>query len=425
MNININIIGMGYVGLTFALFASNKFKVTGVESNMITLKDLSECKTSIHEPFIRQLLTKSIKSGSLVLSRHIKVENNLKNIFIVTPGTPINSKKEIILDGVVNIVKSIAKVANSNDLVIVRSTVKLGTTDKLEKFLNKKNINVCFCPERTIEGNAINELKNLPQIIGANTNKAYLAAKSFFSFFGIKTLDRVSAKEAELSKLMCNSERDLYFALSNEIAMFCEKQKINAYNVINASTSGYGRSNLKLPGTVGGPCLEKDPYILINSDKSFKFSIIGKSRYVNESLIKNSVKRISKALIKKNIVPRKIAILGCAFKGTPPTADLRGSLFYPLWKQIRNKYKNAEIVVHDFLSNEVNKQDETIQALSNLDCVIDNSDLIILQNNHPRYSKFKWNKKLSSNNNFLIYDFWNQLKYIDNNNYMVLGNGDE
>ncbi len=124
---------------------------------------------------------------------------------------------------------------------------------------------IAFCPERTIEGNALAELRRLPQIVGADKVETAMRATRLF-METTPTVVRVrSIEAAEMVKLIDNTSRDLIFAFSNEIAQACDAVGVSAIEVINAGKLGYPRTNLPLPGPVGGPCLTKDPYILAQS----------------------------------------------------------------------------------------------------------------------------------------------------------------
>ena len=103
-----------------------------------------------------------------------------------------------------------------------------------------------------------------------------------------------------MTKLIDNSYRDLNFSFSNEIALMCEKANIDSYEAINAANYGYTRNSVKLPGPVGGSCLEKDPYILNKSFKNlyFKQSIILQGRKNNEKIIDYVFEKFSNFLEK-------------------------------------------------------------------------------------------------------------------------------
>ena len=427
----IYIFGMGYVGLTFGIFASSHFRVFGIENNLEAAENIKNENISIVDDGIEDSLKLALSNGSLSINNSISDieidrDTKTKNIFMITPGTPLDKFGNVSLDSISSIANSLIDVVKSGDLIILRSTVKVGTTSKIlvDRF-KKRGVHVCFCPERTLEGVAIEELKSLPQIIGANSQEDFNVARDFFESMGVSVIDNIKIEEAELSKLLCNSERDLYFALANEIALMCEELNISAANVIRSSTKNYTRSHLKIPGLVGGPCLEKDPYILKQSFPNFDFKLLTTSRIIHDSMIPSAIQRIIKIRGNAN-KNSKISILGCAFKGFPITADVRGSLIYKIIDELLSFFPNSDINFHDFLAKEVNLQDPNFKASSIIEDVVRDADIIILQNNHPLYKNLDWQKlKSEFNTDTLIYDFWSQLEKdsIKGLNYISLGEG--
>ena len=114
-----------------------------------------------------------------------------------------------------------------------------------------------------IEGNAIVELQDLPQVVSGFSKKSLQKVTAFFNKISRKVVKVKNLEGAEMVKLLNNSFRDLSFAFSNQIAMICDQHGLNTNEVINAANKGYPRNQIPLasPG-VGGPCLTKDPYIL-------------------------------------------------------------------------------------------------------------------------------------------------------------------
>ena len=139
--------------------------------------------------------------------------------------------------------------------------------------------------------------------------------------------------------------------MSNEIAEIADKYSVSAYEVINSGKLGYPRTNLPDPGPVGGPCLEKDSYILSNGLNHLNYfpNIIMNARYVNEQQPKKTISLLKK-YCEKNIKGKlklHITIAGIAFKGRPETNDLRGTMALPIIKEIKKNFPKSEIKVFD------------------------------------------------------------------------------
>mgnify|MGYP001291177056 CR=1 FL=1 len=277
---NVCIIGLGYVGLTLSLYLSKKgIQVFGYDSNPEVVKSLSKCKTNVVEKNIQKYLNKAVKTKKFLLCNEIP---DSCDTYIVAVGTPLKYDKKLKrfnsnLDGIKDISFKLSKRIKKKPLVIFRSTLPIGTCrniiDKIFRQNNQiidKDYYLSFAPERTIEGNAIVELQDLPQVVSGYTKKSLQKVSTFFKKVSRKVVKVKNIEGAEMVKLLNNSFRDLSFAFSNQIAMICNQHGLNTNEIINAANKGYPRNQIPLasPG-VGGPCLTKDPYILdevIDSD---------------------------------------------------------------------------------------------------------------------------------------------------------------
>ena len=331
MSNKILIVGMGYVGLTLSasLVKNTKLKIVGLDSDSKIISDLKKGICHIFEPNMEIIIRKAIKEKRIFFLN--KLRNNLKfKTIIICVGTPIkNENKEVMNDSIIASCNQIKPSMQKECLVILRSTVKIGTTRNIvKKILDNEKIsyNLSYCPERTIEGNAIYELNHLPQIIASEDKQSQKRTKIFFKLFNknLVLVDRF--EKAELIKLIDNSYRDTFFSISNEIGLICKKLGFASNEIIKKANYKFKRTNLAITGPVGGPCLSKDPYILDQSCKKNFKSIFYYGRKVNEKLINFSCSEIEE-IIKSNFVKKKINIIifGAAFKCYPRTNDIRFS----------------------------------------------------------------------------------------------------
>ena len=421
---NINIIGMGFVGLPLALsLAKKKFDVKGIDNNKRIIFNLKKKVPNFKEPGLKKLLEYTINDKKIKFFNNLKdaVDNNKKNIFIITIGTPISKyNKQLSTKAITNLLHNLIPYIKEDDVVLMRSTIKVGLTDNIIiPLLSKKlkRINVGFCPERTLEGDALNELRKNSQIISGNNKKTINIAKKLFSYLTPKIKTVSSIKIAEMTKLIDNSYRDLNFSFSNEIALMCEKANIDSYEAINAANYGYIRNSVKLPGPVGGSCLEKDPYILNKSFKNLYFSksIILQGRKNNEKIINYVFDKFSNFLKKignKNKV--KVTILGLAFKGFPETDDVRGSISLKIIDLFKENF-DIDVDIYDPIVD-VNQIKKYGKPHKNINNAIKNSNLLIVCNNHKKFHNINvntLNKYMAKNS--LIFDFWNVLKIKNEN----------
>ena len=181
------IVGMGYVGLTLAAIMSDRgFDVWGIEKNPDILKMLMQGKPHFLEKGFEPRIKGSMNAGRLHFLSELSELNNDQQkplVYIITVGTPLNDEGRPRMDMIESVAKEIANHMSDDALVILRSTVQLGTTRKIvKKTLEQsgKQFGLAYCPERTIEGNAMAELAVLPQIIGGLTGVAALQAEAVF-----------------------------------------------------------------------------------------------------------------------------------------------------------------------------------------------------------------------------------------------------
>ena len=429
---NIGVIGLGYVGLTFSVVAGLKgLNVIALEKSELIKENLKKCKAHFFEPGLDDLL-------KVLMNRHLFVKESyakedIIDIFFITVGTPLlngsSTPNYAYLESALDAIKN---VYDGSQLLILRSTIAVGTTRKLVipylakiAGISETDVLVAFCPERTIEGKAVKELQELPQIIGANNKKALLLAESLFREITNTVVKVDSLEAAELIKLFNNTYRDIHFAVGNVFNEIAQGYNINGVELIQTANLGYERSNIALPGFVGGPCLEKDAYILTeNMQDSPGKQFVLNSRKYNESLEEQVIKWVQSHLKSTD----KICITGLPFKGRPDTSDLRGSNSI----QIVHKLNQLGYLpnLHDFVAY----KDEVLDTIKGnwfddlYDAIGDCQALLIL-NNHQKYSNLELHKitaALKSENIFIL-DYWSAMNQIPvklypNLTYITAGN---
>ncbi|MFC1912159.1 nucleotide sugar dehydrogenase [Chloroflexota bacterium] len=386
------IIGMGYVGLTLAVAMAKKgFIVHGVEIDKQKLESMQNGTPFFYETDLESNLRSVINRGLLTFSREIPLKPY--GVYIITIGTPLMKDTKVPrFDMIEKVSSEISKVMNPNSIVILRSTVAVGTTREIViPILEQKNRNpqVAFCSERTLEGKALEEILLLPQVIGAIDERSLRRASVIFHEITPAIVEVSSIETAEIIKLLDNVYRDTQFALSNEISEVCEYLGINAYETIKAANLGYQRTNIALPGYVGGPCLEKDPYILEYSLRNYEHKprLIMYSRTLHENLQARIANRILNWTLGNDLDPKKIKVvlLGMAFKGIPETDDLRGAPSISMIKELRDR-GFANLYGHDYL---VSNRDIAVLKIKpvHITNAFSNTSIVIFMNNNPNYKK--------------------------------------
>ena len=407
------IMGMGYVGLTLAVaMAKRGYSVHGVEIDEKKLRLIKKGEPHFYEARLESLMKLVINNGLLTFSREIPPKPY--PIYIITVGTPVIKRTKIPrFDMIKRVSKEISNVMNQDSLVILRSTMAVGTSRNTVLPILKQKIEhpeIAFCSERTLEGKALEEIFTLPQVIGAIDEKSLRRASSIFHRITPTVVEVSSLETAELIKLLDNVCRDVQFGLANEIAEICEIFRIDGYETICAANLGYNRTNIALPGYVGGPCLEKDPYILEYSLKNagHKPKIAMTARTLHEKLQGRIADRILRWTLNNNLDPQKVKVtlLGMAFKGIPETDDLRGAPSIIMIDELRSRgFRN--ICGHDYLVSDEDIEKLTIKPVDIVEA-FNNTRVVIFMNNNPSYKKINLDdaiKRMSKPGYFM--DSWN------------------
>lgn len=410
------IIGVGFVGFTTAMALCSKgLRVVGVDTSEKVVSKLSNNELTLSEPGISDLLRTSLIQRMFQIFHSGSEPPSLESaaractVFVITVGTPLLNGK-INLEHFRAAIHEVQKYLKDNDLVIVRSTVSLGTTRReFTKILGEQKlskIHLSFCPERTMEGNALTEFFALPQIIGGIDIASADKSLAFFKSLGIECVVVSSLEAAELTKLVNNTYRDLMFGFSNEIAELSSFFGLSASEVIDAANHNYPRSNIAKPGPSGGPCLEKDPWILVESGSSvgLNMAISRASREVNERAVVDFLNREL-----SDIGPvSKVSIIGISFKSTPETIDTRGSFIYPVIDLIRDISPHCEIACYE-PSGFVGFNYKDVVEFSEISSAIKDTEVVILLNKHQELF-FLQNEAGHLSGKKIIIDLWGQLK---------------
>ena len=390
---NVCIIGLGYVGLTLALsFVDCGIKVFGVDYNKNIISSLKSGKSTISEKNVNSLLSKYM-GNNFEVSEEIP-EQNIDS-FVISVGTPLDENNSPIMDYVTKSSETVASKLKPNQLVVLRSTVPVGTTrnsvipilEEKSGLKATKDFEVVFAPERTAEGVAISEMKKNPQIIGGLSEKGVTQASELFKKLTPSIVPVSNLETAEMIKLIDNSYRDVHFAYSNEIALLCEKLNLDARECITKANYQYPRNSIPTPSPgVGGPCITKDPLILVHVAKQFGYKpdLIIHSRWLNEFIPSHIASKVIKKIGKvgKEIKNAKIFVIGFAFKGNPETSDTRNSSTLILVKELKKQI--STIYGYDPLVS--SKELETIGVLpTTIEDGFKNADSVIIMNNHKSY----------------------------------------
>lgn len=404
---NVCVIGQGYVGLTLStLLAQSGFRVVGLERNKEKLQALRDNDPYVKEPRLENLIASQRARG------HLSFEPSAKNpraeecsAYILAVGSPLNEDKEPRTEIVESAVEEIGKVLRDDDVVIVRSTVPVGTTRRLGRTLEDitgmemgSDFLLSMAPERTVQGNALDELQKLPQIVGGLNEESTLRTEVIFREI-TDTIVRVERPEAaEIIKCFDNTYRDVNIALGNAFGEIARHYGLDGQRVIESANTGYDRNDIKKPGAgVGGGCLPKDPYLLLSGIDDerpileYATRLIRTGRLINERMPEKTVDLIQSGLSETNREGEEIdsLILGVAFKGTPPTNDVRGTPAEPIISFLR---KHGDVAAFDPAVEEdkirsLGASPISLSSVQELNQSLSDStyDVYVVANNNPMF----------------------------------------
>lgn len=371
--------GAGRVGLPLAIVLAEKgFQIKIIDLDKARVASVNARIMPFEEIGAQQILTNLSEQMLTASSDLDEIKGTEACILII--GTPVLDNGKPSTDTLLELVKEITPFLSEVKILILRSTVFPGVTRMIKEYLleNNLDIEVAFCPERLVEGNAIYELQNLPQIIGVETSKSYDLASEIFKQISPEVL-QTTTEEAEISKLFANSLRYLQFGIANEFFEICINKNINWENVWYALKYKYPRAaGLPKPGFAAGPCLVKDTQQLnYYYDNSFK---LGSSVLeVNENLPDFL---IAKLIEKIDISNKTVGILGMTFKGG--IDDFRQSLSFRLKRILDSKARRV-------LCSDTQLQKSYFVETEKL---IQESDIIIVAAAHSEYRNLKTNKPI-------------------------------
>lgn len=333
--------GCGHVGIPLGLaLATKQFDVTLLDVNALAVDMLNSCKTPFKENNAETILKNCI-GKNLYATTNINVIPE-QDIIVFVTGTPVDEHHNPRIGDVIKIIECYLELMHAEQLVILRSTVFPGTTDIVHELLVSRfgSAKLAFCPERIVQGNGIEEIFNLPQIVSATSQKAYEEACDIFMRIAPRIIP-LEPKEAELAKLITNSWRYLEFAAANQFYMMAENQGLDFYKIYNAMTLDYPRAqHFPKPGLAAGPCLFKDT-MQLSAFYENQFFLGQSAMLVNEGLPNFLVKQLEAKM--GSLKNKNIAILGMTFK--PNNDDIRESLSFKIKKQLQ--FKMANILLTD------------------------------------------------------------------------------
>jgi UDP-N-acetyl-D-mannosaminuronic acid dehydrogenase len=356
-------------------FADTGQKVCALDINERAHRLIGDGHMPFHEDGAEDALRRTLASGKLALSLDPESIAQTDTVVMVI-GTPVdrhlNPEFELLRD----ILHGYLPYFRDGQLVVLRSTVYPGITEKVREWVHAegKRVELAFCPERIAQGIAMTELRTLPQIVSSFSEEGVARATALFHRLSEEIIV-LPPIEAELAKLFTNVWRYIKFAAANQFFMLANDHGADFYRIHHAMTTNYERAkDLPRPGFAAGPCLFKDAMQLAALNNG-NFYMGHAAMLVNEGLPNYVVSMLKR---RHDLRDKSVGILGMAFKAD--IDDKRESLSYKLKKILLFEAKEV-------LCSDVNLKAE--KSLVSTEELLRRSDVVIIGVPHREYKALK------------------------------------
>lgn len=380
--IEIAVIGLGYVGLPLARLFSTKFRTVGFDMN----KDRVESLMSGHDATLEvedSLLQEAIQKNGFKCTTDLEDIRDC-NFYVVAVPTPVDENNRPDLKPLWGASETVGKVISKGDIVVYESTVYPGVTEEeclpvVERVSGLK-FNVDFyagySPERINPGDKLHTVEKIKKVTSGSTPEIADIVDSVYNSVLINGTHKApSIKVAEASKIIENSQRDVNIAFMNELAKIFNAMGIDTHDVIEAAASKWNFIKLS-PGLVGGHCISVDPYYLIQKAQVYGVlpRVMSNARRLNDGMGEYVAQQVIKLMNKKGVLVKDahILLLGITFKENCP--DIRNTKVVDIYHTLKeytanmtvcDPWADADVVKHEYGINIVKEviNDEKYDAV--------------------------------------------------------------
>ncbi len=371
------LVGLGYVGMPIAVEFAKHIKVIGFDINEKRVNEYANGIDATNE------VGDAIKDTTVEFTADPTRLNEAKFIIVAVP-TPVNDDTTPDLRPVEGASRTVGQNITPGTIVVFESTVYPGVTEDIcVPIIEKESGLKCgvdwkigYSPERINPGDYIHRLPTIVKVVsGMDEESAREIKKVYDIVIKAGTFPVSNIKTAEAVKVVENSQRDINIAFMNEIAMICDKLKIDTDEVLAGMNTKWNALGFK-PGLVGGHCIGIDPYYLTNAAEKLGYhsQIILNGRKVNDSMGAFVADAAIKEMIEAGLAPKKatVVILGITFKENCP--DTRNSKVVDIINRLK-EYEIEPIVTDKWADVEVAKHEYGVdlvpfEELPKADCVI-------------------------------------------------------
>lgn len=393
--------GCGHVGLPLALcLAEAGFRVHIHDINAKAVELVKSGRMPFHEEGADAVLPAVLRNGSLTVSTDPAAVSESRFVVCVV-GTPVDEYLNPTVHRFFGVLEKIRPYLRDGQVLVLRSTLYPETSKRVQHLFESRGpkVEVTFCPERVAQGRGYLEIKSLPQIVSAFTDRGRQAARFLFEQLGVEIID-TEPLEAELIKLFNNVWRYLTFSVANQFFSIANDYGIDYYRIHHGLTHHYPRgASIPKPGFAAGPCLFKDTMQLAAFSNN-QFFLGHAAMLVNEGLPLYVVQRLERRF---DLETCTVGILGMAFKAN--CDDIRDSLAFKLRKILATRCRlvlcsDSHVRREDILafSSQI-RPEELVDA----ETLIERSDIIIIGVPHSEYRLLDFGETP-------VIDIWNSLE---------------
>ena len=373
----VTVIGLGYVGLPLAVLSAQKgYKVHGLERTQEKVDKINAGENFLQDEF----LEKTFKPGMIEATLDPSVIGKSDFVLVCVP-TPVDKLYQPDLTPVKNAVTTITENLDTQrkTVVVIESTINPGVCEEVvEPLFREKNLQVgkdyelSHCPERINPGDPKWDVTNIPRVVGSFTDEGRDRSVAFYEDIVDASIRPMkSVREAEATKIMENSFRDINIAFVNELAKSFTKLGIDVKDVIEgASTKPFAFMPHWPSCGVGGHCIPVDPYYLIERAKrsGFDHKFLKLAREINNSMPEYTVEILQDLLNEKKLPLNgtTVAVLGIAYKAN--VGDKRESPSYKVIELL--KKHRADVITFDPYLMEESTETSLEETLAKAQAVI-------------------------------------------------------
>lgn len=387
---NISVIGTGYVGLvTGTCFADSGNNLVCVDNNQKKLEQLRDGKIPIYEPGLEALFDRAIREKRLTFTDDLKLAVDHAEIIFLCLPTPPGEDGQADLGYVLGVADQLGEMINSYKVIVNKSTVPVGTADRVSERIAQKAdrslFDVVSNPEFLREGAAVDDfLKPERVVIGSRSQRAIELMEMLYEPFvrSGNPIIVMDERSSELTKYAANAFLATKISFMNEIANLCERVGANVDNVRRGigTDSRIGKRFLFAGIGYGGSCFPKDVQALdyTADEYDYNFSILKSVMRVNENQKLTIVEKIKKHY-NGDLKDKQFGMWGLSFK--PETDDVREAPAIYIAKALIDAgakliaydpeaIENFKIGIGEEYSNKMHFTNQRDKVLENVDALI-------------------------------------------------------